>query len=370
MNHLSKSLVSRRALKSTTILNRSFSNSSMLLARKSALNTGILFVPQQQAYVVERFGKFQKVLSPGLNFLVPIIDNIKYVQSLKVETLEISNQSAVFTRDNVHLDMDGVLYYQVVDPVLASYEIEDAEFAIRQLAMSTMRSEIGQLTLDECFRERIALNHRIVEAINEAVSDYGIKCHRYEVREIAPNASVVNAMELEVVAERKRRQLVIESEGEKRAAINVAEGEKAAVVLASEAAAAEVLNMRRAEADGLLLVAQAQAAATSKIANVLQEKSGPDAASLGVAQSYIQAFGKLAKSSNTLVLPAAANDPASMVGQAMAIYGSLSKNKTNNGDVALDDGQQQSSSSSSSSQRNNKNAYAAEGGVKPGSAKK
>eukprot|EP01108_Squamamoeba_japonica_P003452 TRINITY_DN280_c0_g3_i1.p1 TRINITY_DN280_c0_g3~~TRINITY_DN280_c0_g3_i1.p1 ORF type:complete len:365 (+),score=168.73 TRINITY_DN280_c0_g3_i1:42-1097(+) len=314
---------------------RAFSASTAMRAGK--VNTGIVVVPQQQAYVVERWGKFERVLEPGLNLLVPFMHRIAYVHSLKVLTIDIGNQSAVFTKDNVHLDMDGVLYYQVYDPKAASYDVDDAQYAIKQLAMSTMRSEIGKLTLDETLRERSELNKRIVEAINEAVERFGVQCLRYEVRQITPPGSVIDAMELEVVAERRKRQQIIESIGERDAAINVAEGEKQARVLASEAEAAETINVRRGEATGVKMLAEAQAAATNTMAAALQGNRGVDAASLGVAQQYVEAFGKIAHKSNTMLLPSNANDPASMVAQAMGIFKTVQANapnsqSANNGD--------------------------------------
>ena len=215
-------------------------------------------MPQQKAYVVERWGKFDKTLEPGFNFLVPIMHRVAYVHSLKVQMIEITGEREIFTKDNVHLDMDGVLYFQIYDPKRASYNVDDAIFATKQLAISTMRSEIGKLSLDETLRERTELNSRIVDSINEAVEDFGVRCLRYEVREINPPDSVVEAMELEVTAERRKRQQIIDSLAEKEAAINVAEGEKQALVLASEAQAAETVNLREGEARGVKLLAEAQ----------------------------------------------------------------------------------------------------------------
>lgn len=225
-------------------------------------NTIVKFVPQQTAWIVERMGKFSRILQPGLAILVPLIDRIAYVKSLKEAAIEIPSQSAI-TADNVTLELDGVLYTRVFDPYKASYGVEDAEYAISQLAQTTMRSEIGQLSLDHVLKERAALNTNITQAINEAAQDWGVTCLRYEIRDIHAPAGVVEAMHRQVTAERSKRAEILESEGQRQSAINIAEGRKQSVILASEALRAEQINMATGEAEAILLKARATASGST-----------------------------------------------------------------------------------------------------------
>ncbi|XP_067057595.1 stomatin-like protein stl-1 [Acropora muricata] len=291
------------------------------------VNTVIKFVPQQEAWVIERFGKFNRILDPGLAILLPVIDEIKYVQTLKEVAIEIPSQSAI-TLDNVTLHLDGVLYLRVVDPFKASYGVEDPEFAVTQLAQTTMRSELGKISLDNVFQERERLNHNIVEAINHAAEVWGIRCLRYEIRDIQLPESVVEAMQMQVEAERKKRAAVLKSEGEREAAINVAEGKKQSQILASEARKMEQINIATGEANAIVARAKARADGIQKVSLALQEQLGEKAASLSVAELYVNAFGNLAKTNNTVVLPANVGDAASMVAQAMAVYGQLTGKPT------------------------------------------
>ncbi|KAI9300419.1 hypothetical protein BJ944DRAFT_188300 [Cunninghamella echinulata] len=291
-------------------------------------NTIIKFVPQQEAWIVERMGKFHRMLDPGLNILVPIIDRIKYVKSLKETAIEVPSQSAI-TQDNVTLELDGVLYFRIIDPFKASYGVEDAEFAITQLAQTTMRAEIGQMTLDKTLAERAHLNANIVYAINSAAEDWGIRCLRYEIRDIHPPSKVVESMHQQVSAERTKRAQILESEGARQAAINVAEGRKQATILASEAEKAEQVNLASGEAEAILLRAQATARGIEKVATAISREHGHDAVSMAVAEKYVDAFGKMAKEGTTLIVPAAANDAASMVAQALSIYNSIGTKKVN-----------------------------------------
>ncbi|KAK2181231.1 hypothetical protein NP493_405g02006 [Ridgeia piscesae] len=301
-------------------------------------NTIILFVPQQEAWVVERFGKFQKVLSPGLNFIVPIVDTIKYVQSLKEIAIDIPLQSAI-TADNVNLTIDGVLYLRVFDPYKASYGVEDAEYAITQLAQTTMRSEIGKIMLDMLFREREQLNAAIVDAINKSSSVWGIDCKRYEIRDMKLPSRIQEAMQMQVEADRRKRATILESEGVREADINVAEGQRRARILASEAYQQEKVNQALGEANATLAKAEAQAKAIKMVADALAKKYGQNAVSISVAEKYIAAFGNLAKESNTILLPSNASDVGSMVAQAMSIYKSLgSATSTSIGTPAFTDG--------------------------------
>ncbi len=292
-------------------------------ARPLPANTIFKFVPQQQAWIVERFGKFNRLLEPGLAILLPLIDQIKYVKTLKEVAVEIPTQNAI-TQDNVTISMDGVLYYRVVDPYKASYGIEDSDFAVTQLAQTTMRSEIGKLTLDKTLAERDQLNVFIVQAINEAAKDWGIRCLRYEIRDIQPPESVVKAMHSQVSAERQKRAQILESEGVRQSAINVAEGDKQSKILASEADKQERINSAQGEAEAILAKAKASAESIRVVAEAIKEQGEP-AVSMMMAEKYIGAFEKLAKESNTLLLPSQAGDPSSMVAQAMSIYSKLNQ---------------------------------------------
>ncbi|CAG8448296.1 6091_t:CDS:10 [Ambispora leptoticha] len=283
-------------------------------------NTIINFVPQQEAWIVERFGKFHRLLEPGLAIVIPIVDRIKYVKSLKELCLNIPAQSAI-TQDNVTLELDGVLYIKVVDPYKASYGVEDAEYAVAQLAQTTMRAEIGQMTLDRTLAERALLNANIVEAINSAADAWGIRCLRYEIRDIHPPSKVVESMHQQVSAERSKRASILESEGQRQAAINVAEGNKQSVILASEAVKAEQVNRASGEAEAILMRASATAEGIRRIASSINDSpSGSDAVALTVAEKYVEAFGQLAKESTSIIVPASTSDAGSMIAQALAIY--------------------------------------------------
>ncbi|KAI8325758.1 hypothetical protein GQ54DRAFT_315587 [Martensiomyces pterosporus] len=299
----------------------------LLGGRSLPRNTIVKFVPQQEAWVLERMGRFSRILDPGLAILVPFLDRIAYTQSLKEVAVEIPTQSAI-TQDNVTLELDGVLYYKVVDPYKASYGVANAEFSIAQLAQTTMRAEIGQMTLDTTLAERNTLNHNIVNAINAASESWGIACLRYEIRDIHPPAKVVEAMHSQVSAERSKRAQILESEGSRQSAINVAEGAKQAQILASEAEKAQQINRALGEAEAIRQTAMAEAQAIERVAQAIHSSDGGElAAGLHVAQQYVEAFGKIAKESNTIVVPASANDISGMVAQAMTVFSSVSENQ-------------------------------------------
>jgi regulator of protease activity HflC (stomatin/prohibitin superfamily) len=291
-------------------------------------NTVVKFVPQQTAWIVERMGKFSRILQPGLAVLVPLIDRIAYVKSLKEAAIEIPSQSAI-TADNVTLELDGVLYTRVFDPYKASYGVEDAEYAISQLAQTTMRSEIGQLSLDHVLKERAALNTNITQAINEAAQDWGVTCLRYEIRDIHAPAGVVEAMHRQVTAERSKRAEILESEGQRQSAINIAEGRKQSVILASEALRAEQINMATGESEAILLKARATAAGIDAVANSIAsgKESAQGAVSLSVAEKYVDAFGKLAKEGTSIVVPGNVGDIGGMIATAMGVYGKVSESQ-------------------------------------------
>ncbi|XP_043682180.1 stomatin-like protein 2, mitochondrial [Vespula pensylvanica] len=310
-----------------TFLNRESGLRSTLYAAEyirqasavTPLNTIIMFVPQQEAWIVERMGKFHKVLEPGFNLLFPIIDRVKYVQSLKEICIQVPNQSAI-TFDNVTLDIDGVLYLKINDPYLASYGVEDAEFAIMQLAQTTMRSELGKISLDKVFREREGLNVSIVESINKASEAWGILCLRYEILDIKLPNRVQEAMQMQVEAERKKRAAILESEGAREAEVNIAEGKRLARILTSEAARQEQINKATGEATALISVAEARAKGLQLVANSLSLRDAKNAAALSIAEQYVNAFNKLAKVNNTIILPSNVGDATSLITQALSIY--------------------------------------------------
>ncbi|XP_078530796.1 stomatin-like protein 2, mitochondrial [Lissotriton helveticus] len=293
-------------------------------ASNMPMNTVIQFVPQQEAWVIERMGKFHRILEPGLNFLIPLLDRIRYVQSLKEIVINVPEQSAV-SLDNVTLQIDGVLYLRILDPYKASYGVEDPEYAVTQLAQTTMRSELGKLSLDKVFRERESLNANIVDAINQAADVWGIRCLRYEIKDIHVPPRVKESMQMQVEAERRKRAVVLDSEGARESAINVAEGKKRAQVLASEGEKTEQINRAAGEANAILAKAKARGEAIQVLAEALTSQNGNAAASLTVAEQYVSAFSNLAKDSNTIILPSNTGDIPGMVTQAMGIYGTLVK---------------------------------------------
>merc|ERR1719188_1900790 len=296
-------------------------------------NTVVMFVPQQEAWVVERMGRYNRILEPGVNVLAPILDKVKYVQSLKEFAIDIPQQSAI-TIDNVTLNIDGVLYLRVIDPYKASYGVEDPEFAITQLAQTTMRSEIGKIALDTLFREREDLNKAIVEQINQASTAWGITCMRYEIRDIRMPARVQEAMQMQVEAERKKRAAILESEGIQQAEINIAEGKKQSRILASEAEKLQLINSAEGAAQAVIAAGRARAESIRLVSESLGKSNGQNAANLAVAEQYVEAFQQLARTNNTLILPANTGDVTSMVAQAMTIFKQLSVSPGNGVEAA------------------------------------
>jgi regulator of protease activity HflC (stomatin/prohibitin superfamily) len=297
----------------------------------STVTRGIRLVPQQQAWVIERLGKFNEVLIPGLNFIIPYLDRVAYKHSLKETAVDIPSQSAI-TNDNVTLIIDGILYFKITDPKQASYGVADARYAISQMAQTTMRSELGKITLDRTFLERDMLNVNIVQSINEASVAWGIQCLRYEIKDITPPDNVRQAMELQVAAERQKRAEVLKSEGQRQSQINIAEGYKQEVVLKSEAAMTDQINRAKGEAEAILTVARATADGIEMVAESVQKTGGEKAVALRLAEQYISAFSKLAKETNTILLPANTGDAGSMVAQALSVFNNIqstlnSKNK-------------------------------------------
>jgi len=280
---------------------------------------GIKTVPQQQAWIVESLGKFDRKLEPGLNILIPFYQRVAYKHSLKEAALDVPEQAGI-TRDNVTLTLDGVLYVRIIDAVAASYGVNDPIYAVQQLAQTTMRSEIGKLTLDKTFEERETLNANIVASINQAAQAWGIQCMRYEIKNITPPTSVLKAMELQMAADRQKRATILESEGKRQAQINVAEGRKQEIVLSSEGALTDQVNRAKGEAEAILAVAEATARGIELVSQSITKEGGSEAVALKVAEQYIAAFRELAQESTTLLLPANAGDAGSMVAQAMSVF--------------------------------------------------
>ena len=298
-------------------LRRSF-HATRAAQQDSKMHMGVIVVPQQMAYVVERFGKFHSMLEPGLNLLIPVVDRIAYVHSLKEEALTIPNQMAI-TADNVTLQIDGVLYARITDPFKASYGVRDALFAVMQLAQTTMRSEIGKMSLDQTFKTREVLNANIVRGIEEASVAWGVQPLRYEIRDIVAPAKIKQAMDQQAEAERRKRAHILDSEAEQLSDVNIATGRKQAQVLASEGRYTERVNEAKAEAEAILAVANATAESIRTVAAALQSKGGPDAVQLQVAEKYLEGFSKLARESTTVLLPSNPGDPAAMMGAAMGV---------------------------------------------------
>ena len=275
-------------------------------------------VPQQNAFVVERLGKYQKTLEPGFHILLPFVDVIRYKHGLKERAVDIPEQICI-TRDNVQVGVDGVLYLKVMDPKRASYGVGEYLFAIIQLAQTTLRSEIGKIDLDRTFEERTSINIQVVNEVDKASDPWGIKVLRYEIKNITPPQDVLAAMEKQMRAEREKRAVILTSEGERDAAINEAEGAKQQVIKASEAAKQQQINEAEGEAQAILAVAAATAGGITRVAEAIRGPGGPDAVQLKVAQDYIEKFGELARTNNTMILPASVADAASMMATAMSI---------------------------------------------------
>ncbi len=275
-------------------------------------------VPQQEAFIVERLGKFSKGLRAGFHVLLPFIDVIRYRHSLKETAVDIPAQVCI-TRDNVQVGVDGVLYLKVMDPQRASYGVSNYSFAIAQLAQTTLRSEIGKIDLDRTFEERTHVNLQIVNELDKASEPWGIKVLRYEIKNITPPQDVLDAMEKQMRAEREKRATILNSEGQRDAVINAADGDKQQVIKASEAAKLKQINEADGEAAAILAVATATAEGIQRVAVAAQTPGGYEAIQLRVAEDYITRFGELAKTSNTVILPASVADVGSMIALAMNV---------------------------------------------------
>lgn len=288
------------------------------------LKSSVKFVPQNRAWLIERFGKYQSTKEAGLNFIIPFIDRISANRSLKEQAQDVPSQSAI-TKDNISLIVDGVLYFRVLDPYKATYGVDDYTFAVVQLSQTTMRSELGKMELDKTFEERDLLNTNIVAAINQASEPWGIQVLRYEIKDIVPPNSIMEAMEAQMKAERVKRAQILESEGDRQANINVAEGKKQAQVLAAEADKAEQILRAEGEATAITTVAEAQANALLKVGEAADTEQGQKAIQLDLATKAISAKEAIARESSVVLLPDNATDASSMVAQGMAIINSLNK---------------------------------------------
>ena len=276
-------------------------------------------VPQQSAYVVERLGRFHATMNAGFHVLLPFVDVIRYRHSMKESALDIPAQVCI-TRDNVQVGVDGVLYLKVLNAERASYGISDYLFAISQLAQTTLRSEVGKIDLDRTFEERTNINQQVVAELDKASEPWGVKVLRYEIKNITPPHDILAAMEKQMRAEREKRAVILTSEGTRDAAINTAEGAKQEVIKASEANRQQQINEAEGEAAAILAVATATAEGLRRVADALRTEGGMEALQLRVAEQYIAEFGKLAKQSTTLVLPANVTDVGSMIALATKVY--------------------------------------------------
>jgi regulator of protease activity HflC (stomatin/prohibitin superfamily) len=287
---------------------------AIIILRKTAI-----VVPQQSAFIVELLGKYSRTLSAGFHILVPFMERIAYRHSLKESAVDIPEQICI-TRDNVQVGIDGVLYMQILDAARASYGIANYGFAISQLAQTTLRSEIGKIELDRTFEERGRINTNVVSELDKATEPWGVKVLRYEIKNINPPRDVIQAMEKQMRAEREKRAVILTSEGERDAKINQAEGEKQRVIKESEAQRQRQINEAQGEAEAILAVAIATSEGLRRVAEAVSGEGGHAAMQLRVAEDYIQQFGNLARSTNTLIVPANVSDIAGMIAMATKVF--------------------------------------------------
>jgi regulator of protease activity HflC (stomatin/prohibitin superfamily) len=275
-------------------------------------------VPQQNAWVVERLGKYHGTLTPGLNILVPFVDRLAYKHSLKEIPLDVPSQVCI-TRDNTQLTVDGILYFQVTDAMRASYGSSNYIVAITQLAQTTLRSVIGRMELDRTFEERDVINSSVVQALDEAALNWGVKVLRYEIKDLTPPAEILRSMQAQITAEREKRALIAASEGRRQEQINIATGEREAAIARSEGEKQAEINKAQGEAAAILSVAEASAEAIRKVAAAIQQPGGSDAVQLKVAEKAVEAFSQLAQKNNTMIVPANVSEVSGLIGTAMAL---------------------------------------------------
>lgn len=281
-------------------------------------------VPQREQFVIERLGKYAKTLDAGFHILVPFVDVVAYKHTLKEQTVDVPSQSCI-TKDNISVEIDGVIYMQVNDARAASYGIQDYMFATAQLAQTTLRSEIGKIELDRTFEERETINSQVVHAVDRAAEPWGVKILRYEIKDIVPPASVKDALEKQMRAERERRAVVASSEGERQARINVSEGERQEAINLSEAEKLRQINEAEGRAEEIRLIAEATAAGVRAVGAAVSEPGGKDAINLRVAEQWVTEFGKLAKTNNTMIVPAQLGDVSTLVSTVMGTMGNIQK---------------------------------------------
>ncbi len=293
----------------------------LLIIAAIFVTQSVKVVPQQNAWVVERLGKYQSTLAPGLNFLVPFIDKVAYKHSLKEIPLDVPSQVCI-TRDNTQLQVDGILYFQVTDPMRASYGSSNYIMAVTQLAQTSLRSVIGKLELDKTFEERDVINAQVVFAIDEAALNWGVKVLRYEIKDLTPPAEILRAMQAQITAEREKRALIAASEGRRQEQINIATGEREAFIARSEGEKQSQINMAQGEAAAIISVADATAQAIRKVAAAIQEPGGQQAVQLKVAERAVDAYGKVAAdATTTLIVPGNMSELSALIATAMTLVG-------------------------------------------------
>ncbi|QXZ10740.1 paraslipin [Comamonas sp. Y33R10-2] len=277
----------------------------------------IKVVPQQHAWVKERLGKYAGTLTPGLNFLIPFVDRVAYKHSLKEIPLDVPSQVCI-TRDNTQLTVDGILYFQVTDPMRASYGSSNYIMAVTQLAQTSLRSVIGKLELDKTFEERDMINAQVVNAIDEAALNWGVKVLRYEIKDLTPPAEILRSMQAQITAEREKRALIAASEGRRQEQINIATGEREAFIARSEGEKQAAINKAQGEANAITTVAEATGQALERVATAIRQPGGEQAVQLKVAESAVEAYSKVAADSNTtLVVPANMSEVSGLIASAM-----------------------------------------------------
>ncbi len=275
-------------------------------------------VPQQNAWVVDKLGKYDRTLAPGLKFVFPFIERVAYKHSLKEVPLDVPSQVCI-TRDNTQLQVDGIIYYQVTDPMRASYGSSNYVVAITQLAQTTLRSVIGKMELDRTFEERDAINAAVVNALDEAATNWGVKVLRYEIKDLTPPQEILRSMQAQITAEREKRALIAASEGRKQEQINIATGEREAFIARSEGQRQAEINQAQGQASAIVAVADATAEAIRKVADAIQQPGGAQAVQLKVAEKAVEAFAELAKENNTMIVPANLGEVSGLIASAMAL---------------------------------------------------
>ena len=290
----------------------------ILIAAIVLIAKGIKIVPQQHAWVLERLGRYHATLTPGLSIVVPFVDRVAYKHILKEIPLDVPSQVCI-TKDNTQLQVDGMLYFQVTDPMKASYGSSNFVVAITQLSQTTLRSVIGKLELDKTFEEREFINHSVVNALDEAASNWGVKVLRYEIKDLTPPKEILHAMQAQITAEREKRALIAASEGKRQEQINLASGAREAAIQKSEGERQAAINKAQGEAAAILAVAEANAQAIQKIGQAIRLEGGMEAVNLKVAEEYVTAFGNLAKQGNTLIVPGNLGEMSGMIASALQI---------------------------------------------------